>query len=730
MSNVENNDINNLDIDSIHVDDNIDIFVVPVAAPIIRDEKRRDNTIKNFKQTMTSAEIIRSFDVKIDDQNEDEPFKDFSEIEYVVTDLNSLKNIKENKRFNCDFGLRFYIPSIDETKLFIISDDIMKLLKEANVESINSKVDFNQLQDLVDDIVDQLQLTLSFKGKDSLEELINIKLPVGEEGGSSAQKDNEEATDNLAAENETEVNENTEIEESEVQSEEQSIVENNVIGEIDEQNEEVGNIEILKKELYSMINALVPKVYLNEDEVEFRSIISDKDYDESALPTYKKLEELTKEEFQQAKNDRITASQKRRENIVRSVYEELVPEIWTRSIEADTLLNYKSDSSDYHMPFKEIESKFEATKELIPERVEEYKNKIFDEFERDKEYRAEKARKEMAEKIENEERPIAEQRIREYEEDLNRKATDVYNEQLDTLNVDVTHSWQVRYSKIVDDVVKQHRNYIDQKSSEVESMMESDLNKTLEDRNTTNEKLRAKISRLEEARINDAKNFEERVAAEVKDKTNDYELRDSQMNEEIRALRTDLQTYKNSNTDTLEEVRRLKIEKEGDKEEIRRLNEKLLAAQQESYNTTKEAMEIQKAALSNLRSPNFSNVAALNNEGVGNLPDDVAEKVKRLEKRKKPGFITWISGIIITILIGTGASLNTNAAHTQKVHQEEIKQEQQDQKAKAEEREQALEKAKQDKQEAEKQAEAEKQRADKAEKDKKAKDDKKKDDKK
>lgn len=726
MTNIENNDIKNLDIDNIHVDDNVDVYIVPVAAPIIRDEKRRENTIKNFKQTMTSAEVIRSFDVKLDDENEDEPFKDFSEIEYVVTDLNSLSNIKENKRFNCDFGLRFYIPSINDTKLFVINDELIKTLKEVNVESINSKIDFNQLQDLVDEIVDQLELTLSFKGKSSLEELINIELPVDENSDSDNQLESEESTTSEQQEDENQDSQEV----SEEQVEENNIVENNVINEIDEQNEEVANIEILKKELYSMIDALVPKVFLNEDEVEFRSIIQDKDYDESALPTYKKLEDLTKEEFQQAKNDRIIASQKRRENIVRAIYEELVPEVWTRSIEADTLLNYKSDSSDYHMPFKEIESKFEATKERIPERVEEYKTKIFDEFEQDKEYRAEKVRKEMEEKIENEERPIVEQRVREYETDLNKKATDIYNEQIDTLNVDVTHSWQVRYSKIVDDVVKQNRNYIDQKSNEVESMMENDLNKTLEDRNTTNENLRAKISKLEEARINDAKNFEERVAAEVKELTNDYELRDNQMNEEIRALRTDIQNYKNSNTDTLEEVRRLKAEKEGDKEEIRRLNEKLLAAQQESFNTTKEAMEIQKAALSNFKNSNFSNVAALNNNGVGNLPEDVAEKAKRLESRKKSGFITWISGLIVTVVIGTGVSLNANAAHTQRVHQEEVKQEQQAQKAKVKKQDEALKKAEQEKKQAQNQAETEKQRADKAEKDKKDKDDKKKKDKK
>lgn len=716
MSEMENNDFNNLDVDYFKVDDKVSVYVVPVTAPIIRDEKRRESTIKNFKQTMTSAEIVRSFDVSIDYDNDAEPFKDFSEIEYAITDLKSLKNIKDNKRFNCDFGLRFYIPSIDNEKLLVINENILKIIKEADVDSINSKVDFNQLQNLNDDIIDQLQLTLNYKSLESLEELMGIELPINE---------NEiESNEEEFIENEEEVDDYKSSEEQ-PDIEGKSLIENNIIDEIDDKNEEVANIEILKKELYSMVDALVPKVYMNEDEVEFRSIIQDKDYEKSALTTYKKLEELTKEEFQQSKNDRLTASKKRRQNIVRSIYEELVPEIWTRSIEADTLLNYKSNTSDYHVPFKEIESKFEQTKERIPEKVEEYKQKIFEDFESDKQYRAEKARKEMEEKIENEERPIVEQRVREYATELNQKATDIYNVQLDTLNIDVTHSWQVRYSKIVDDVIKQNRPYIDQKSNEVETMMENDLNKTLEDRTSTNENLRAKISRLEEARINDAKNFEERVSTEVKEKTTDYELRDSQMNEEIRALRTDLQTYKNKNTDTNEEVRRLIAEREGDRAEISRLNEKLLATQQESFNTTKEAMEIQKAALSNFKSTNFSNVAALDNNGVGNLPEDVAEKVKRSEKIKKPGFITWVSGLIITIIIGTGVGFNANAAHTQKAHQDEIKSEQKLQQKQLEERNEALKKAEEDKQKAEEQAKAEREKAEKAKKDEEKKDKKK-----
>lgn len=718
------NDFNNLDVDYLKVDDGVKIYVVPVVAPIIRDEKRRENTIKNFKQTMTSAEIVRSFDLKVDAEDENEPFKDFSEIDYAITDLKSLTNIKENKRFNCDFGLRFYIPSIDEEKLYLIHEDVLSIVKEAKVQSINSQVEFNQLQNLNDDIIEQLQLTLTYKSLEALEETIHIELPVSSSDQESSFEENIETSEGVDEEVENK-------EQERLEDEDKILTDNNVIDEIDESNEEVANIEILKKELYSMIDALVPKVYMNEDDVEFRSIIQGKDYDEKALQTYKKLEDLTKEEFQQAKNDRLIASKKRRQHIVRAIYEELVPEVWSRSIEADTLLNYKSNKSDYHVPFKEIETKFEETKERIPLKVEEYKTKIFEEFENDKQYRAEKARKEMEDKIENEERPIVEQRVREYEVDLNQKATDIYNDQLDTLNVDVTHSWQIRYSKIVDDVIKQNKAYIEDKSTEVKQMMEADLSKTLEDRATTNESLRARISKLEEARINDAKNFEERVETEVREMVNDYELRDKQMNDEIRALRTDLQSFKEKDTDSGEEIRRLQKMHEGDKEEIRRLHEKIAALQQESYNATKEAMEIQRAALSNFRNSNFSDVAASNN-GVGNLPDDVAEKVKRLESRKKGGFMTWISGILITVVIGSGVGFNANAAQSQQERHDQYKSEQQEQKKQLEERDKTIEQSEKARKKAEEEAKAEKARADKVqdEKDKKDKSDKKKDDKK
>ena len=111
-----NNDFKNLDVDSYKVNNKATVYLVPVVAPIIREGKSKDSTIKTFKKNIETAGIVRSFDIGVNNENEKEPFREFSDIEYVVTDLNSLKHIKENKRFNMNFGLRYFIPEIDENK--------------------------------------------------------------------------------------------------------------------------------------------------------------------------------------------------------------------------------------------------------------------------------------------------------------------------------------------------------------------------------------------------------------------------------------------------------------------------------------------------------------------------------------------------------------------------------------------------------------------------------------
>lgn len=727
------NDFNNLNVSHVSVKSDVLLYLVPVIAPLIKDEKKRESEIKNFKQTLSIANIVRSFDLKIDVDDEKEPFRGFSDLEYAITDLNSLSNIKENKRHVFNLGFRFYIPSIDENKLFVINEELVKEIGDVNIDSINSGVSFNQLQNLNDELSDKLRLTINYESIEALEKKIEINLfPVVAEG-----KSVEEETDEITnvesddeGKQEEQVEENVEIVESDdidhKYNEKLDITETKQHPvEHDLNMENNVNLGLLKEELRSTINALIPDVYIEGDEYELKSILSENNYDEDTYEVYSKLEKLSMEQFQQAKSDRLKASQKRRENIINAIYESLVADVWTKSLEADTLVNYESDKSTYNIPYKEIESKFEETKNLIPEKVEEYKNKLTVEFEKEKKYRAEKAKQEMEEKIENEERPVLEQRVYNYESELNQKALNVYNKQIDTLKLDVQHSWQLQYSKIVDEVINQNRQLIDEKSEDFQTAIEVDLNKTLEDRNSTIENLRSKIKDLEEARINDKQNFESRVELAVKEKINEYQLRDTQMNDEIRALRSEHQKVKNMNTDTLEEVRRLKVERDGDKEEIKRLNDKLIAAHQESFNTTKEAMDIQKMALSNFKTP----VLNSNSEGnVNNLPSEISEMDHNLESKKKKGIKSWFAGILTIVVLGSNVGFSAHSAHAQKLQEEENKKEQVAHQKKLKEQQETLEQAKAEKEKAEEQIKAEKEKAKKqaeTEKNKKDKKDKK-----
>ncbi|RNG65120.1 hypothetical protein [Staphylococcus aureus] len=708
-----NNDFKNLDVDSYKVNNKATVYLIPVVAPIIREGKSKDSTIKTFKKNIETAGIVRSFDIGVNNENEKEPFREFSDIEYVVTDLNSLKHIKENKRFNMNFGLRYFIPEIDENRLFLINNDILDKISETDVTDANQKIDFNQLQILNDEIIDQLHLIHEYQSFEKLQEVMGIDLPKENHENENTEEDvaeDEEAlTESEEIENETSEVENVEEYDNEVN-----------------ENLEESNISLLKQELYNKIDTAVPSVYIDESETEFNSIIKNQDYDKSVKPTYEKLEKLTQEEFEEVKRYRLKASQEKRKRIVQAIYNELVSEIWSRSIEADKQLNYKSSESRYHIPYQEIESKFEETKSIIPQKVEEYEERLTEEFEKDKAYRAEQAKKAEEDRIENEERPILHNRVREFEQNLHNENKEVYNEQIEVLNGDVANTWESTYARIVDDVLKANKNYIDKESDKVNQLMQKDFEEIIDKRDKSIESLRAKIRDIETKRIEDQKNFEERVTAEVKEQTNDYELRDNQMNEEIRALRTDLQKLKNDNTDKEELIRSLQQRRDSDQEEIKRLNESLNQAHERNFNFSEKAMTIQERALSMQGDKNFNGVVASN--GVGNLPEELVEKANRIEKRRKSGLFTWLGSLFLTVVIGTGLGFNAHAAETQKIEQNKVQSEQKAQMETIKEQKKSLEDAKKDKEEAEKKAKEAKEEKDKKEKDKK--DDKSKKDKK
>lgn len=705
------NDFKNLDVDSYKVNEKATVYLVPVVAPVIREGKSKESTIKTFKKNIETSEIVRSFDVGVNSENENEPFREFSDIEYFVTDLNSLKHIKENKRFNMNFGLRYYIPEIEESKLFLINNDILDKISETDVSDANQNVDFNQLQILNDEIVDQLHLVHEYQSFEKLKETIGIELPEEQlEDEDDSQEEEISEDEEVSSENEieVEVNEHEGVEKFDLDPNE---------------DEEESNISLLKRELYDKIDTTVPSVYIDESETEFNSIIKNQSYDQSVKPTYEKLEKITQEEFEEAKRYRIKASQEKRKRIVQAIYNELVSEIWSRSIEADKQLNYKSVESRYHIPYQEIESKFEETKSYIPKKVEEYEARLTDEFEKNKAYRADQAKKAEEDRIENEERPILHNRVREYEQNLHNENKDVYNEQIEVLNGDVANTWEGTYARIVDDVLKANRTYIDEESDKVNQLMQKDFEEIITKRDNSIESLRAKIRDIETKRIEDQKNFEERVTAEVKEQTNDYELRDNQMNDEIRALRTDLQKLKNDNTDKEELIRSLQQRRDSDQEEIKRLNESLNQAHERNFNFSEKAMTIQERALAMKDDRNFSGVVASN--GVGNLPEDVAEKANRIEKKRKSGLFTWLSSLFLTVVIGTGLGFNAHAAETQKAEQSKIQSEQKAQQKTIQEQKKSLEDAKKAKEDAEKKVKEEKDKADKAKKDNKSKKDKK-----
>ncbi|MBO1919956.1 hypothetical protein J4710_07625 [Staphylococcus xylosus] len=101
-------DISSLEIDHVLAGET-EIYIVPIVAPVLRKGDSKGNAVDCFKQILGSSKIVQSFDVTIDHNDENEPFKIFEDRRILYYRPNFL-NIKEVKRPDCNFGLRLYMP--------------------------------------------------------------------------------------------------------------------------------------------------------------------------------------------------------------------------------------------------------------------------------------------------------------------------------------------------------------------------------------------------------------------------------------------------------------------------------------------------------------------------------------------------------------------------------------------------------------------------------------------
>ncbi|MBO1919958.1 hypothetical protein J4710_07635 [Staphylococcus xylosus] len=138
----------------------------------------------------------------------------------------------------------------------------------------------------------------------------------------------------------------------------------------------------------------------------------------------------------------------------------------------------------------------------------------------------------MEERIEREERPILTNRIREFEKTLSDKAKNAYNNQIKVLDANVKNDYDLHITKIVDDIVQHHQETIASKSRNFKILWKRRGNISPK-RSEDVDKLRGEISKLEQDLIHNEATFNERLDLAVNQKVTDYELKDSQMTDEI-----------------------------------------------------------------------------------------------------------------------------------------------------------------------------------------------------
>ena len=193
--------------------------------------------------------------------------------------------------------------------------------------------------------------------------------------------------------------------------------------------------------------------------------------------------------------------------------------------------------------------------------------------------------------------------------------------------------------------------------------------------------MRQEISKLEQDIIHNETTFNERLELAVEKRMNDYELKGAQMTDEINFLRVEIEKIKRENSDKNEAIRAKEMELKNNRAQLDRLNQQLEQSNQTSLSISAQALEIKQQALSFAQKENsqpvLSRVVSTQNGDLNHLLGDDAELAKRYERSKKPSFFTWLGGLFLCAVLGTGTLFGSHVANAKDTaHQEQPKVEQ------------------------------------------------------
>ena len=590
----------------------------------VKKEKQKERIWSTFYNKMSKT-LDYADDLKVNKEDDKEPFSNLDDNQYFFTTLMSISGLRTNQRKDVNIGLRYVVE--DEVGDPIVKTFDSQFVKHLDADNVDQNIDIDDLQDVHGQILKELKR----------ESKNNVQAYEEKE---EKRREQEEQERREREEQERREREEQEMQNSNSNVQEQQYVDNNQyvddapIQEVYEQPAPPRDkSEELKDDLFDAIDAKIPLTTLEGVEIDY-----DGNYDDEDEPTYARIERVGLNSVAQYQNERFALAQTKRDEIVNRIFQEALPEFWSYYNENQRLLNYESKDSLFNSEFENIESKYKEVIDSLPNQRTTKFDELTKQFEEDKKRRGELAKQREMERIEAEERPLVEQRVEEFINNITDEATEEYNEQIDVLEADVQNAYTIKNYEIVDKIMEKFNDKINNETKKVDAEREKMVSAVNQKHAEKTNDIQQQITDLELKRADERNRNEERVNLEVERRIVGYKEQEQRLNETLK----ELEMLKENKKEADERIKNLEIEKNYANERAKRAEEKedeYKARYDEqlkrNFKADEDNLERSRTYSSmaanshNSKFGNFNGVVAPYNDGEGNsmTNEGVTEKV-------------------------------------------------------------------------------------------------------
>lgn len=662
--------------------------------------------------------------------SEDDVFKDKEQVYAINMASVSAIDVKELEKL--DFGFRIYM-----------SDGSLKQLGKKQIDdmgtTLNSGLEFDQIQDLHERLYNQLNNTASeFEFKENAKERNQKEIERSTEKTSNEFDESEEEILNDSERNDKQKDKQSEDKSQSNDTEDDKLIDT-PSDKTEEESEQLKNDEEHKSENIKQDIEETPNteeiqqvdnvqeeieesdVYYDDDDVLNSMKMDARQYINSYIPVdsievtlktptlknenkeFKDLYNTTIEGINSKINAYNGNIKSERTRAINHLSRELEKEIAKRYYDNQKILDYKDEANEYNEIYNKLEQGLQDVLDDLEPASKEHKQRLLREHKQKKEEVKHEASERAGREFDQEELPKIDESVEQEKETRKQRAYEIYNNEMDQLDEDVEVHVSENNNRLVDGVLEDFKPIIE---STIHQLDEKYSLYTKEIQNEMNEKwnqFEDRIKEIQATRIKSENEKQATIDAEVKKlvpQIDEYKQEIKQHENEIETLRSSLRDLRDENHTKESSIKAFSDERSKMIERVDRAEDKADKAEEKANKLEKEKTALYKE---------YNDFIKGQNAVDGHASSFVTPSESK-EDKHQPWYEKFKAYIIAggtSIILGTsiiwGAHSVTTDNDNQKAQQTELEQAQKENKNTEKQQKKQASELKQTKQDLEKQ---------------------------